>query len=148
MVIFGWVDKLAALIFPWIFTAYGTFLLRQFFITIPKEIEEAALMDGASRLQVLWKIFVPAAGPALATQASFTFLYAWNSFLWPLVIINTGNEKNHVVTLALNILRGRAMDSPNLILAGAAIGIIPPMIIYILAQRFFIESVVSSGVKG
>ena len=148
MVLIGWVDNMAALIIPWIFSAYGTFLMRQFFITIPKEIEEAALIDGASRFQILWYIFMPASTPALATLATFTFLYAWNSFFWPLVIINTGNEANHVLTLSLNVLRGRASDSPNLILAGAAISIIPPMIVFILAQRFFVESVTSSGVKG
>jgi multiple sugar transport system permease protein len=148
MVMIGWVDNLAALIIPWIFTAYGTFLKRQFFITIPKEIEEAALIDGASRFQILWRIFMPAATPALATLGTFTFLYAWNSFFWPLVTINTGNTQNHVLTLALNVLRGRAADSPNLILAGAAIAILPPLIVFILGQRFFVESVTSSGVKG
>ncbi|MBK9056042.1 MAG: carbohydrate ABC transporter permease [Chloroflexi bacterium] len=148
MVLVGWVDRLASLIIPWIFTAYGTFLMRQFFITVPKEVEEAALMDGASRLQILTRIFIPASVPALATQATFTFLYAWNSFFWPLVIINTGNEKNHVLTLALNVLRGRASDAPNLILAGAAISILPPLIVFILGQRFFVESATSSAVKG
>ena len=148
MVIIGWVDKLASLVIPWIFTAYGTFLMRQFFITIPKEIEEAALIDGASRLQILTKIFLPASVPALATLATFTFLYAWNSFFWPLVIINTGNRENHVLTLSLSQLRGRAADNANLVMAGAAIAILPPMIVYILAQRFFVESATSSGVKG
>ena len=148
MVLIGWTDRLAALIIPWIFTAYGTFLMRQHFITFPKEIEEAALIDGASRFQILKNILIPASVPALATQATFTFLYAWNSFIWPLVIINVGNEKNHVLTLALNVLRGRASDTPNLILAGAAIAIIPPLVVFILGQRFFVESVASSGVKG
>lgn len=148
MVLMGWTDRLAALIIPWIFTAYGTFLMRQHFITFPKEIEEAALLDGASRLQILTDIIIPASVPALATQATFTFLYAWNSFIWPLVIINVGNEKNHVLTLALNVLRGRASDTPNLILAGAAIAIVPPLIVFILGQRFFVESVAGSGVKG
>lgn len=148
MVLIGWTDRLAALIIPWIFTAYGTFLMRQHFITFPKEIEEAALLDGASRFQILKNILIPASVPALATQATFTFLYAWNSFIWPLVVINVGNEKNHVLTLALNVLRGRASDTPNLILAGAAIAIIPPLIVFILGQKFFVESVASSGVKG
>lgn len=148
MVLIGWTDRLAALVIPWIFTAYGTFLMRQHFITFPKEIEEAAHIDGASRMQILMKILIPASVPALATQATFTFLYAWNSFIWPLVVINVGNEKNHVLTLALNVLRGRASDTPNLILAGAAIAILPPLIVFILGQRFFVESVASSGVKG
>ncbi len=148
MVLIGWTDRLVSLVIPWIFTAYGTFLMRQHFITFPKEIEEAALLDGASRLQILKDIIIPASVPALATQATFTFLYAWNSFLWPLVVINVGNQKNHVLTLALNVLRGRASDTPNLILAGAAIAILPPLIVFILGQRFFVESVTSSGVKG
>lgn len=148
MVFIGWVDKIASLIIPWIFSAYGTFLMRQFFLSIPKEIEEAALIDGASRLQILIRIFLPASTPALATLTTFVFLYAWNSFFWPLVVINTGNTDNHVLTLSLNVLRGRASDSPNLILAGAAIAILPPMIIYILGQRFFVESAASSAVKG
>ncbi|HNN14628.1 MAG TPA: carbohydrate ABC transporter permease [Anaerolineales bacterium] len=148
MVLIGWTDRLASLIIPWIFTAYGTFLMRQHFITFPKEIEEAALLDGASRFTILKDIIIPVSVPALATQATFTFLYAWNSFIWPLVIINVGNEKNHVLTLALNVLRGRASDTPNLILAGAAIAIVPPLIVFILGQRFFVESVAGSGVKG
>lgn len=148
MIMLGWVDRLAALIIPWIFTAYGTFLMRQFFITFPKEIEEAAVLDGASRLQILWSIFLPASAPALATLSTFTFLYAWNSFFWPLVVINTGNESNRVLTLAVSVLGGRAADAPNLVLAGAAIAILPPVIIYIFGQRFFVESSTTSGLKG
>jgi len=148
MVWLGWVDKIASLVVPWVFTAYGTFMMRQFMLSIPREIEEAALIDGATRLQILTRIFLPAITPALATQATFSFLYAWNSFVWPLLVINTGNGKSHVLTLSLNMLRGRASDSPNLILAGAAIAVLPPLIVFILAQRYYIESVTSSGVKG
>lgn len=148
MIMIDWVDRLASLIIPWIFTAYGTFLMRQFFITIPKEIEEAAVLDGASRLQILWRIFIPASTPAIATLTTFTFLYAWNSFFWPLVVINTGNEANRVLTLAVSVLGGRAADAPNLVLAGAAIAILPPVIIYIFGQRFFVESTATSGLKG
>jgi multiple sugar transport system permease protein len=148
MVLVRWVDTLTSLVIPWIFTAYGTFLMRQFFLSIPREIEEAALLDGASRFDILRRIFVPASVPALATLGTFAFLYAWNSFFWPLVIINTGNEANHVLTLSLNVLRGRASDTPNLILAGAAIAILPPFLIFLLGQRFFVESATSSGVKG
>ncbi len=148
MVAIGWVDRMASLIVPWIFTAYGTFLMRQFFLSIPKELEEAALIDGASRLTILWRIIVPISMPAIATQATFTFLYAWNSFIWPLIIINTGNTDNHVLTLALMVLKGRAAESPNLVMAGAAIAVLPPMLIFIFAQRYFVEGVASSGLKG
>ena len=148
MVMVGWVDRLAALVIPWIFTAYGTFLMRQAFLAIPIEIEEAAILDGASRFEILVRIFLPASAPSIAALATFTFLYAWNSFFWPLVVINSGNESNRVLTLALSVLGGRAADSPNLVLAGAAIAVLPPVLIYLLGQRFFVESVTSSGVKG
>lgn len=148
MVVIGWQDRLVSLIVPWIFTAYGTFLMRQFFMNIPKEIEEAALLDGASRLRILWTLFVPLSTPAIATQGIFTFLYAWNSFIWPLIIIGEGDERNPVLTLALIQLSNIAADKPNLVMTGAAIAILPPIIVFILAQKYFIESVSSSAVKG
>jgi multiple sugar transport system permease protein len=147
MVIIGWQNRLASLIFPWLFTAYGTFLMRQFFITIPKDLEEAAFLDGLSRLGILWRVFVPLSGPAIATQTIITFLYAWNSFVWPLVIINEGNTANHVITLSLNQLRNAAASEPNLVLTGAAIAVLPPMILFVLAQRYFIEGIASTGLK-
>ncbi len=148
MVVIGWQNRIVALIVPWVFSAYGTFLMRQFFLTIPKEIEEAALLDGCSRLRILWTIFVPLSTPSVATLGIFSFLYAWNSFLWPLLIIGEGNEANHVLTLSLIRLSNIAADRPNLVLTGAAIAILPPILVFILAQRYFIESVASSAVKG
>ena len=148
MVIIGWVDSLAALIAPFIFSAYGTFLMRQFFITIPKELEEAAYLDGATRWTVLWRIFVPLSVPAIATLSTFAFLYAWNSFVWPLVVINSGNLDNRVLALSLQVLGGRAADTPNLILAGVVIALLPPITVFVLAQRYFVENVASSGLKG
>jgi ABC-type glycerol-3-phosphate transport system permease component len=148
MVVIGWQAKLVSLIVPWIFTAYGTFLMRQFFQSIPKELEEAALMDGASRMRILWGIFVPLSTPAVATLGIFSFLYAWNSFLWPLLIIGEGNDANHVLTLSLISLSNRFADQPNFVLTGAAVAVLPPIIIFVLAQRYFIEGVASSGLKG
>ncbi len=148
MVILGWQNQLVSLILPWVFTAYGTFLMRQFFLTLPRDLEEAAMIDGASRLRILWQIFVPLSRPAIATLAIFSFLYAWNSFLWPLLIINEANEVNHVLTLALIKLRNIAADRPNLVLTGAAIAILPPMLVFVVAQRYFIEGIASSGSKG
>jgi len=148
MVVIGWESRLVSLVVPWIFTAYGTFLMRQFFMTIPKELEEAALMDGASRMRILWTIFVPLSTPAVATLTIFSFLYAWNSFLWPLLIIGEGNVDNHVLTLSLIRLSNAFADQPNFILTGAAVAILPPIIVFILAQRYFIEGVATSGLKG
>jgi alpha-1,4-digalacturonate transport system permease protein len=147
MVALGWVDSLAALVFPFLFNAYGTFLIRQFFVTIPLELEEAATVDGASRWTVLWRIYVPLAYPAIATLSTFMFLYAWNSFVWPFVVINAGNTDNHVLTLSLQVLGGRAADSPNLIYAGVVIAISVPVTVFVLAQRYFVENVATSGLK-
>jgi|GEM_PF-89601 len=148
MVVMGWEGRIVSLIVPWIFTAYGTFLMRQFFITIPKELEEAALLDGCSRVRILWTIFVPLSTPAVATLGIFSFLYAWNSFLWPLLIIGEGNLDNRVLTLSLISLSNIASDEPNIVLTGAAVAILPPILIFILAQKYFIEGVASSGLKG
>jgi ABC-type glycerol-3-phosphate transport system permease component len=147
MVIIGWQDRLASLIIPWIFTAYGTFLMRQFFISIPRELEEAATLDGLSRFGILMRVFVPLSGPAIATQTIITFLYAWNSFVWPLVIIGDTPVENHVLTLSLIQLRNAAAFEPNLVLTGAAVSILPPLILFVLAQRYFIEGIANTGLK-
>ncbi len=147
MVQAGWLDSLAALIIPFIFTAYGTFLMRQFFVGIPMEIEEAALIDGATRWRILWKVMVPLARPAIATLATFGFLYAWNSFFWPLVIINSGNADSRVLSLALATLGGRSATDLNLVFAGAIIAMTPPILVFLFAQRYFVENSASSGLK-
>lgn len=148
MVSLGWIDSFVSLVVPFIFSAYGTFLMRQFLIGIPRSLEEAAIIDGASRWTILWRIMVPLSKPAIATLAAFAFLYAWNSFLWPLLAINTGNVDNRVLTLALQVLGGRAADSPNLVLAGVMIAIVPPLLAFVLAQRHFVEGAATQGLKG
>ena len=146
MLLFGWVDKLESLIIPWLFTASGTFLMRQFFVGLPKELEEAAIMDGANRLTILWRVFVPLSGPAIATQFTISFLYAWNSFIWPLVSIH--DKKNYVVTLALADIQGGYHAQPPLVLAGATLAIIPTVLVFLLAQRYFVEGIATTGLKG
>lgn len=143
----NWRDNLVALIIPFTFTAYGTFLMRQFFLGIPAEIEEAALLDGASRSTILWKVMVPLARPAIATLATFGFLYAWNSFFWPLVIINSGNPDNAVLSLTLSTLGGRSSTDTNLVFAGAILAMTPPILVFLFAQRYFVENSASSGLK-
>ncbi len=148
MVTIGWVNDLVSLVIPFVFTAYGTFLMRQFFVGIPKELEEAAVIDGASRWRILWQIFVPLSIPAIATLSTFSFLYAWNSFIWPLIILDSGNLDNNVLAVALSTLGGRAADNANLVLAGVMIAMLPPITVFLLAQRSFVENVASSGLKG
>jgi len=142
-----WNNSLASLVWPFIFTAYGTFLMRQFFVSIPRDLEEAALIDGASRMRILWRVFVPLSWPAIATLATFQFLYAWNSFIWPLVVIDAGNTKSHVLTLALSILGGQGADQPQLVFAGVTLAMTVPLVVFVMAQRYFVESVASSGIK-
>jgi multiple sugar transport system permease protein len=147
MIWFGWVDKLVALIVPWLFTAYGTFLLRQAFMALPKELEEAALIDGTSRWGALFRIYVPLVYPALATLGTIAFLYSWNSFTWPLIVINNRDLK--VVTQGLMDLQalygGTRLD---LVMAGSVMAVLPTLLIYLFFQRYFIEGVATSGMGG
>lgn len=146
MLTLDWDDKLVALIVPWIFTAYGTFLLRQFFMGVPLELEEAALIDGASRWGILFRICVPLAVPAIATLSTFSFLYAWNSFLWPLIIIT--DPKKKVVTQGLMDLQSLYSARIELVLAGSVLAVIPTLLVYMFAQRYFIEGVATAGLAG
>ncbi len=145
MLTFGWVDKLASLIVPWLFTAYGTFLMRQFFLGIPKELEEAAYIDGASRLTILTKIFVPLSGPAIATQFTISFLYAWNSFIWPLVDIQS--KANYVVTQGLADIQGGYHANPPIVLAASTLVILPTVLVFLFAQRYFVQGIATTGMK-
>ncbi len=147
MVSLGWVNTLGSLVWPFIFNAYGTFLMRQFFVSIPKDLEEAAFIDGASRWKILWTIFVPLSWPAIATLATFMFLYGWNSFIWPLVSINGSNSEDFVLTIALQTLGGQAGEGPNLIFAAIVLSVAIPFTVFILAQRYFVENVATSGIK-
>lgn len=147
MVELSWVDKLVALIVPWVFTAYGTFLLRQAFMNIPKELEEAAQIDGASRWGTLFSVALPLVGPALATLATLAFLYSWNSFTWPLIVISSPGTK--VVTQGLMDLQALyAGTRLNLVLAGSTLAVAPTLLAYLLAQRYFIEGVATTGLAG
>ena len=145
MLVFGWVDKMQALIIPWMFTASGTFLMRQFFAGMPKELEEAAVIDGTSRFGILWRIFVPLAGPAIATQGTLSFLYAWNSFIWPLVAIQS--KVNYVATLGLADIQGGYHAQPPLVMGGAILAILPTVIVFLLAQRYVVEGIATTGLK-
>ena len=147
MVQLEWNNTLGSLVWPFVYSAYGTFLMRQFFLSIPIDLEEAAYIDGASRWRILWRIFVPLSWPAIATLATFSFLYAWNSFIWPLVTIDAGNEDSSVLTIALKTLGGQGADQPQLIFAAVTLAMVVPMIVFVAAQRYFVENVASSGLK-
>ncbi len=145
MVNFKWVDSYNALIIPWIFSAYGTFLMRQFFKSIPDELEDAAVIDGASRLRILIQIFLPLTEPAVVTLATFTFLSTWNSFLWPLIITNS--QDKFTLAMGLNMLAGTFYTNVPMVMAAVTITVIPTILLFLFAQRWFIESVATTGIK-
>jgi multiple sugar transport system permease protein len=141
----GWIDSYAALIVPGLASAFGTFLLRQFFMTIPKELEEAAYIDGATKLQVLRKVIVPLAKPALATLSIFTFMGVFNDFIWALIVINS--ETMNTVQLGLAIFRDRYLTQWDLLMAGSVTAVLPILIVFFFAQKYFIQGITLSGLK-
>ena len=142
----GWIDTYYALILPGLFTAYGTFMLRQFFLTIPKDLEEAAIIDGCGRFGIFWRIVLPLAKPALATLATFTFLGSWNEFMWPLIVTNSMEMKTLPVGLAS--FQGLYTTDWTLLMAASMIVLAPVIVVYIFNQRFFTKGIVMTGMKG
>jgi multiple sugar transport system permease protein len=142
----GLVDTLGALILPNLVTPFGIFLMRQFFRTLPVELEEAARIDGCSRLGTLIRIVLPLSGPALATLAVIAFLWNWNDFLWPLVIIQS--EHNMTLQLGLSTFQGAHSTAWTLLMAGNVLAVLPMLVAFLLAQRQFVNSIASSGIKG
>lgn len=142
----GWINSYQALILPWAFTAFGTFLLRQFFLTLPDELEEAALIDGASRWTVFRRILLPLVRPALATLAVFSFIGYWNSFLWPLLMVN--DITMATVPLGLNMFLGQTGNQWNLLMAAATISVLPTAVLVIALQRYLVSGIALSGLGG
>jgi len=147
----GWVDTFLPLIVPSLFgTPFYIFLLRQFFLTIPREFDEAALLDGAGHLRIYWSIVLPLARPALATVALFTFVGAWNDFFGPLIYINS--PENATLTLGLNMLKaqiaGTGVVEWQVLMAGALLVMLPNVVVFLLAQRHFVKGLAIGGLRG
>jgi multiple sugar transport system permease protein len=141
----GWLDTYYAIIIPGLFSAFGTFMLRQFFLTLPRELEDAALVDGCSFFWIYSRIILPLSKPALATLAIFTFMGSWNSFFWPLIILNTPEKMTLSVGLALFV--GPFDTTFNTLMAASVLVLLPVIIVYILGQKYFVQGVVMSGLK-
>lgn len=139
-------DSYFALIAPRCFSAYGTFMLRQFFLGIPKELEEAAVLDGCGRLGVLRHVVLPLSKPALATLGLFTFMWAWGDFFWPLVVTRSDSIKT--LPLLLQTFQGTYGAQWNLLMAASVMGLLPMVVVFLLAQRHFIEGIKLGAVKG
>ncbi len=143
---FGWIDSYKAIILPAAFTAYGTFLLRQYFLSIPRDLEEAAHIDGAGYLYIFVRIILPLSKPALSTLAILTFMSSWRAFMWPLIIINTTEKMPLYVGLAS--LQGIHATRWSLIMAGATLALLPVVAVFLMAQRYFVEGIQLGALKG
>ena len=142
----GWYDTYQGLVVPGLTSAYGIFLMRQFMITLPDELIDAARIDGASELRIFWRIIVPLVKPALATLGTFTFIASWNNFLWPLLVLS--NRELFTLPLGINTMKSLYSDNTNLLMAGTAISVIPMLIVFIFLQRYFIQGIALTGLKG
>jgi multiple sugar transport system permease protein len=142
----GWIDTYLALIVPHVVSAFAVFLFRQFFITIPIELEEAAQMDGASRFTVFIRVNAPLSGPVIAASSVFSFLFAWNDFLWPLIVTN--RTEMRTVQVGLAFFQGQYGTFWTLLMAATVLVTVPAILAFLVAQNRFIEGVTSSGLKG
>lgn len=142
----GWIDSYMGLTIPLIFSPYGTFLLRQFFKSIPTELEDAAKIDGCSYWRIYWNIMMPLSKPALATLGIFVFMWSWNNFLWPLLIVNSLEMKT--LPLGLAYFLGQYTVYWNLLMVGATVALVPILIVFFFAQGYFIEGITLTGLKG
>ncbi len=142
----GLTNTLWALILPGVFSAFGIFLLRQHFLSLPRELEEAARIDGAGHVRTFFQVILPLSGPALATLGILTFTYWWNDLLMPLVMIR--DVENQTLPVGLVLLAGRfSTGSLGTIAAGITLAIIPVLIVFVIAQRWIVQSIASSGLK-
>lgn len=144
---FGWLDTHWALIIPGVLlNPVGVFLLRQFMLTIPRELEEAAVIDGCHRWQIYRKIMLPQLGPALSALGILTFVGKWNEFFAPLIYLSS--PRNFTVPLALNLFRGQYVTDLPLMMAGTVIASFPLLIVYIIGQKYIVEGITLTGIKG
>lgn len=142
----GWYDTYQALILPPAFSAFSTFLLRQYFRGIPLDMDEAARIDGASSFRIWWSVILPLSGPVLAALAIFVSLNTWNDFLWPLIVTNS--ERIRTLPVGLSTFQGQFKTDWNLLMAGSVIAMLPMLLIYIVGQRWFIRGITLSGLGG
>jgi len=141
----GWFNRYEALIIPWLASVFGIFLLRQFFRSIPDELQDAARIDGCSRLRFLWQIVVPLSKPAIMTVALLKFLGSWNAFLW--VLIMTNSDKMRTVPVGLTLFSSEVGTAYEQLMAASVLAIIPVLILFFFTQKQFIQGVARTGIK-
>ncbi|MDJ1015929.1 MAG: carbohydrate ABC transporter permease [Paracoccaceae bacterium] len=143
---FGWLDTHWGIMFPGLMTAFGTFLMKQFFETVPDDFIEAARIDGLNELQIWWTVAMPLVRPALAALAIFVFLGNWTAFIWPLIVTNSWDM--YTLPVGLSTFADEADVAWELVMTGAAISTIPTLVVFLIFQRFIIRGVVMAGLKG
>jgi multiple sugar transport system permease protein len=143
---FRWVDTFWALIVPEVVSVWGIFLLRQFFMTLPRELEDAARIDGASELRIFWSIVLPLSRPALATLGIFAFIGSWQSFLWPLIA--TRSVEMRPVEVGISMFHSIYVDKWPQGMAAATVAVIPLVVLFFFTQRYFIRGIALTGMKG
>lgn len=143
--VLGLIDNIWSLIIIGIFNAFGTFLLRQFFLTLPRELEEAAMIDGCSYPRIFWEVILKNSKPALMTLVIFTFMNTWNDFLRPLIFLN--NQENWTLSMGLAKFQGTYVTQWNQMMAGALISMLSILVVYMFAQKYFVQGIVMSGIK-
>jgi multiple sugar transport system permease protein len=141
----GWINTLQALIAPMVASGFGVFLFRQYFLQMPRDLEEAAAIDGAGPWRTFWRISLPYARPAIATHAILAFMASWNAFLWPLFVAR--NAQSMTLPVGLAALHGRWTTDWSLVMAGSVITILPVVIVYAIAQRWIVEGTLLSGIR-
>lgn len=141
--------SLAGVVVPYLAHAFGIFLMRQFIAGVPDDLIDAARVDGASELRIVFSVVAPAVVPAIAALALFAFVYHWNTYLWPLTVLQ-GSTEDYPIVLSLGRLLSynRGAMNTGLVMAGATLAVLPPLVLFVLLQRFFVDSIVSTGVKG
>lgn len=139
-------DSYLGLILPSAFSAFSVFLLRQYFMGLPLDYDEAARMDGAGSFRIWWQVIMPLAGPVLATLAIFNFQASWNDFLWPLVI--TRSQEMRTIPIGLSSFQGQFNTEWHLLMAGSVIALLPVLVIYIVGQNWFVRGITLSGLGG
>lgn len=141
----GWVDTYYGLIVPGWASVFGIFLLRQFFVTLPRDLDDAARIDGCSEFGIFWKIALPLCKPALITLTIFTLLGAWNAFMWPLIVIQSDELKT--IQLGLAMFQQRTYTDVGPLMAGASLATFPVVLIFLILQRYFVRGIVMTGLK-
>lgn len=144
----GWVNTYQGLIIPHVATAFGIFLMRQYMLSLPDEVLDAARVDGASEFEIYWRIVLPLCTPAFGALTILAFVYQWNAFLWPLVVARS--DTMWTVPVGLNALRTYASNAQvvNMQMAGATMGVVPLLIVFLALQRYFVRGIALTGVKG